>query len=220
MRTLVLFVSISVGALYACGTSSDSNVGGDLFSSDGGSSGSGGNGSGSGNGSGTGSGNGNGTGSGSGTDGGSTSGGGTDAGNSGGGTDAGGGSVDAGSTCIDSTTANGSGHHNAGQDCLQCHYLNNTKGAPHWWAAGTLYDAVTGGNAVAGATIEIVDSAGTKQDLVTATNGNFWTATKVTFPATVRATACPDSVMMMQSDTSGACGKTGCHDSTMRIHLP
>jgi hypothetical protein len=210
MRTAVLFISIATGALFACATSTDyQSLGGDdPFPS-----------------------------AGNATSGSKDAGKGTSSGNdtqddtaggdagssgskSGSAKDAGGASMVSFGACVTPASPNGSGHHNEGKDCLTCHNSGNTKGAPHWFVAGTLYDSATGTTPIAGATIELIDATGAKQQLVTAANGNFWTDQQVKFPVKVRASSCPDDSVMMQSDTSGACGKTGCHDSTNRIHLP
>jgi hypothetical protein len=93
-----------------------------------------------------------------------------------------------------------------------------------WTIAGTLYDKPTGGTAIGGATIEIIDANNQKIDLVTSTNGNFYTTKTVAYPLKVRATDCPNDVHMTASIAKGtdaaSCNKSGCHDSAMRIHLP
>lgn len=115
--------------------------------------------------------------------------------------------------CIDGVASPGSGKHHAGDDCLGCHDTQSK----HWTIAGTLYSAATGGTAVAGATIEVVDATGKVVKLTTYTNGNFYTTTAVTKPLKVRATKCPVSLPMVGAVNDGSCN--GCHNSTMRVHL-
>jgi hypothetical protein len=110
------------------------------------------------------------------------------------------------------------GHHNAGQDCLQgCHN--------HGFSlAGTLYNAPSGGAAVPGGTITIVDANGQTFDVVSQANGNFYTTKPVTFPVKVTASLCPDIKPMSSSipSGSGGCNKSGCHTAAAagRVHVP
>jgi hypothetical protein len=126
--------------------------------------------------------------------------------------DAGGGTA----TCVQPATPAGTGRHNAGANCQGCH--NGTGGAPQWTVAGTLY--ASGGTAMAGATITVVDSTGKSIAIVTAQNGNFWTTEAVKPPLRVKASRCP-STAQMTADASGACNS--CHTSAGspgRIVLP
>ena len=118
--------------------------------------------------------------------------------------------------CIKLSSPPTSGHHNAGQACLGCH---NGNGATLFTFAGTLYNAATGGSTIAGATIEVIDSAGTTARIVTSSNGNFYTSQSLTPPFTTRASGCPNDIAM-QSKATGDCNSSGCHSSAMRVHLP
>jgi hypothetical protein len=110
-----------------------------------------------------------------------------------------------------------SGHHNAGQECQGCHAPGG--GAPTFYLGGTLYSAVTGGAAVAGATIDVTDAAGKSVKIVSANNGNFWTTTTLTFPIKVGASLCPSTLPMASAVAgNGACNN--CHNSTFRVHVP
>jgi hypothetical protein len=121
-------------------------------------------------------------------------------------------------TCAPAATPNGTGHHNAGQDCLSCHSsLDETL---RWTVAGTLFDAVTGGGPVGGATVTVIDADGQRLDLVTASNGNFWTAQPVTMPLRVAAGSCPDLQKMNGMPSTGSCNSSGCHTAAFRVHLP
>jgi hypothetical protein len=151
--------------------------------------------------------------------GGSTGGNGPDAGVDGNGSGSGSGSGNL--LCKNKATPPGTGHHNPGQDCMNsCHF--------HGFSlAGTMYSSSSGGAAVAGATITVKDARGQTFDMVTMTNGNFYTLTPVTFPVTIVASECqlsPNPVPMtaaLQSADAG-CNKGGCHVSGAqgRIHLP
>jgi hypothetical protein len=110
--------------------------------------------------------------------------------------------------------------------CLNCHApppAGSDAGpiAPPFTIGGTLFSAVTGGTAVAQATIHLVDGANNDIKLSTATNGNFWTTQAITFPVKVRASLCPNTDQSMASQVSaGNCNMTGCHTSTFQVHLP
>jgi hypothetical protein len=110
-----------------------------------------------------------------------------------------------------------SGHHNAGQECQGCHAPGG--GAPTFYVGGTLYNAATGGTAVAGATINVTDAAGKSVKIISADNGNFWTSTTLTFPIKVDASLCPSTLAMTATVAgNGACNN--CHNSTLRVHVP
>ena len=123
--------------------------------------------------------------------------------------------------CKAKVTSYGSGHHNAGQDCMNsCHNHGFT-------LAGTLYSSASGGSTVAGASITVKDATGHTFDMVTQANGNFYTSTGVTFPVTVYASECQisqTSQVMMTALTSSnrGCNQSGCHTTSGqgRIHLP
>jgi hypothetical protein len=104
---------------------------------------------------------------------------------------------------------------NAGRACLSCHASGQT---PALTLAGTVYTTATGGTAVSGATVTIVDSNGITTKLVTTAQGNFFTGAAIAFPATVSVSKCPNIAVMPTQVTSGDCNS--CHGSTMRIHLP
>ena len=68
-------------------------------------------------------------------------------------------------------------------------------------------------------TIHVVDAKGQSLSLVTALNGNFYTATPVTYPVQVKASLCPSTVSMVGPvQAPGSCN--GCHSSGFRIHVP
>jgi hypothetical protein len=124
--------------------------------------------------------------------------------------------------CKNKVTSVGSGHHNAGQDCMNsCHFHGFT-------LAGTLYTAATGGSAISGASITVKDASGQTFDIVSQADGNFYTSNPVQFPVTVYASECQiqqGGVPMMATVTSqqsGGCNASGCHTTSSqgRIHLP
>jgi hypothetical protein len=125
--------------------------------------------------------------------------------------------VDAGA-CINGVASPGSGHHDPGQDCKSCH--DNLGANRKWTVAGTLYAGVNSNTPVVGATIEVVDATNKVLQLVTYSNGNFYTLQSVTYPLKVRATKCPSNVPMNGSVANGSCNAGGCHEAGNRIHLP
>jgi hypothetical protein len=139
--------------------------------------------------------------------------------------DAGGGGQDAGMTappCKNKVSGVGSGHHNAGQDCMNsCHFHGFT-------LAGTLYSSVAGGSAISGASITVKDAAGQTFDIVSQADGNFYTSNSVQFPVTVYASECQiqqagvPMTATVTSQQSGGCNASGCHTTSAqgRIHLP
>jgi hypothetical protein len=73
----------------------------------------------------------------------------------------------------------------------------------------------------------VKDAAGRTFDIVSQTNGNFYTSNAVQFPVTIVASECqlsptPQVMMMALQNGDAGCNKSGCHTSTGqgRIHLP
>ena len=122
-----------------------------------------------------------------------------------------------GAACI-AMVAPPSASMNPGQACLGCHVANGSASGLVWTVAGTLYDSLSGANAIGGATIQITDAKGKVLDLVTDSIGNFYTSTAVTFPVTARASGCPNDATMPITASSGDCNS--CHVAGNRIHLP
>jgi aspartate aminotransferase-like enzyme len=105
---------------------------------------------------------------------------------------------------------------NPGRACLSCHASGQS---PKITAGGTIYSSSSGGTAVSGATVTIVDSTGKTVTVVTGTSGNFYTTTAITFPATVQVSKCPNIATMPTTASSGDCNS--CHGSSSAvIHLP
>lgn len=123
-------------------------------------------------------------------------------------------------TCRPGATGVPSGHHNAGQNCLNCH--TGTGRAPKWTVAGTAYTTAAGTAPLVGAKITIRDAAGQMFDLDTNQNGNFYTSARLTFPIKVFASKCPAIMEMPEPAQTGGCNATNCHaagSSVGRIHL-
>ncbi len=130
-----------------------------------------------------------------------------------------GGTPDGGFACRNAVAAVGNGHHNPGMNCFAaCHNHGFT-------VAGTLYTTAAGTAPLAGATITVTDAAGRAVDIVSQSNGNFYTSAAVTFPVTAHASQCP-SIQMMGAQvaaTGAGCNQAGCHAAAGgagRIHLP
>jgi hypothetical protein len=115
--------------------------------------------------------------------------------------------------CVNATNNQNDGHHNAGLDCMSgnCHGPTGSGVAPKWSIAGTLYDGANPPVGVKYATISIEDAAGTKLDLVTSLNGNFYSGQILKFPIKVFASKCPSIKLMTGSVQDGSCN--ACHAS-------
>lgn len=107
--------------------------------------------------------------------------------------------------------------HAGGQDCFSCH--DNMGADLRWTIAGTAYLDQAGTGPLGGATVTVVDQQGKVLDLVTGSNGNFYTNQPVTFPLTVVVSKCPDLLEMPEPLASHQ-GCNTCHDATNRVHLP
>lgn len=125
--------------------------------------------------------------------------------------------AEASTGCVPTATVLSDGHHNPGMVCTLCHATGGP--APAWSVSGTLYGDVAGTAPVAGATVHVVDATGAVIDLVTSTNGNFYTALAVAYPARVSVSRCP-SAMPMSIPVPSSAGCNSCHGTGARIHLP
>ncbi len=120
-------------------------------------------------------------------------------------------------SCEPAVSSVGSGRHNAGKVCFDCH----GKSAIAFGIAGTLYDAAAGNAPVEGATIVVLDARGREYKLVTQGNGNFYTTdTSMSFPVQVKASKCPDEQLMSDNVAASGASCNACHSAGSRIHLP
>jgi hypothetical protein len=124
-------------------------------------------------------------------------------------------------SCRNAVNTIATGNHNAGTDCMagNCHGPGGA--GPTWSVAGTLYDSAAGNTPIVGATITIVDANGATQDLVSAKNGNFYTATIAALPVKTYASKCPTLTPMIAMSAVGSCNS--CHvpgSATGAVHLP
>jgi hypothetical protein len=107
----------------------------------------------------------------------------------------------------------GTGGHNAGRDCNQCHGFG---------MAGTIYDGR--GNPVGGAEIRLVDNAGNAFSVYSGANGNFSGGGGFLAPAHVGARNSTTATLMISPLTYGGCNKCHCtagaNCTTTRLHLP
>lgn len=117
-------------------------------------------------------------------------------------------SSDADLVCAEPTAATESGRHRPGERCGACH---DGQGGPAFTIGGTLFSDASGSAPVAGVTISLLDAEGTRIDMVSAENGNFWTDQPVVFPVTAYASSCPDLVPMQTLADSGDCN--ACHEA-------
>jgi hypothetical protein len=100
----------------------------------------------------------------------------------------------------------GSGHHNAGQDCMSsCHNHGFT-------FAGTLYNG--SGSAVSNAEVRLVDSTGKGISAYSGTNGNFYSSSSWTGPGTVGVRDATNPGIDMVATVSTGVGCNSCHSSS------
>jgi hypothetical protein len=123
--------------------------------------------------------------------------------------------------CRNPVNTAASGNHNAGTDCMagNCHGPGGA--GPTWTVAGTLYTSAAGTTPIVGGTITLTLAAGAPIDLVSAQNGNFWTADPVALPINTFASKCPAITPMISAVAVGSCNS--CHvpnSATGSIHLP
>jgi len=111
--------------------------------------------------------------------------------------------------CRNSTPTQADGHHHPGLNCMAGNCHGPAGDAPELTIAGTLFTTANGPDVVPRATITIVDANGTVFDLVTALNGNFYTAAPVVAPYKVLASKCPQIAPMVSAVQYGSCN--GCH---------
>src|SRR6266545_3548334 len=127
-------------------------------------------------------------------------------------------SGDASFECADPTSAV-DGHHDSGLPCRTCHD-GSMAAAPTFTLGGTLYNKRAGaaGDEVGGLVVTAIDADGTRIDMPSGTNGNFWTEQAVAFPLMVTyVSSCPDVAPMMTVVSDGNCNANGCHGAGARV---
>lgn len=113
------------------------------------------------------------------------------------------------------------GHHNPGQNCIQCHASGSTSGAPVWMFGGTIYQS--NGTTPAPNVQVGINDGNTLHTTYTATNGNFWLASSGTInwaQAQVRIRDANGELTMAGATPAATCNL--CHSSTTypRITAP
>ena len=109
---------------------------------------------------------------------------------------------------------------NHGQACLSCHSGSNPASGIAMTLAGTIYGTATGGTAVSGATVTVTGSNGAKITMVSGSNGDFYSTSAISFPATVTISKCPNTQTMPTTISSGDCNSCHNNSANPRIHLP
>jgi hypothetical protein len=102
----------------------------------------------------------------------------------------------------------GSGYHNPGQNCLECHN-GQQAGAPIFTLGGTAYADEDGTIPLVGATVIVIDGDGNVVKLPTQQNGNFYTSAQLSPPYVTAVSQCPDNVPMITNFSDGDCNS--CH---------
>ena len=102
----------------------------------------------------------------------------------------------------------GTGYHNPGTACLDCHQ-GQQAGAPFFTIGGTVYKDAAGTLPVKGATVLVIDAENRVVKLPTMLNGNFYTSAQLTPPYITVVSRCPDNVPMISNFSDGDCNS--CH---------
>jgi hypothetical protein len=102
----------------------------------------------------------------------------------------------------------GSGYHNPGTPCLECHN-GQQAGAPRFSIGGTVFRDAAGTIPVVGATVIVIDGNGLVVKLPTQQNGNFYSQAILSPPFVTAVSQCPDNVPMLSNFVSGDCNS--CH---------
>jgi hypothetical protein len=102
----------------------------------------------------------------------------------------------------------GTGYHNPGTACLDCHQ-GQQPSAPFFTLAGTVFKDAAGTLPARGATVIVVDGDGTVIKMPTQLNGNFWSSVPLAPPLTTVLSRCPDNIPMISNFVDGDCNS--CH---------
>jgi hypothetical protein len=105
----------------------------------------------------------------------------------------------------------GTGHHNPGLACLECHN-GQDPAAPIYTLAGTVFQDLQGTIPKVGATVIIIDGDGTVVKVPTQQNGNFYTPAGLTPPFNTAVSQCGapiENLPMITNFVDGDCNS--CH---------
>jgi len=110
----------------------------------------------------------------------------------------------------DSQSGSNGTSHNAGRDCLSsnCHGGSSMEADKRYTYAGTVYSDVAGTTAATGKLIVITEASGTKINITSDRNGNFYTR-QGTPSAGYSATIQGNTTAMISQPATGAC--SSCH---------
>jgi hypothetical protein len=102
----------------------------------------------------------------------------------------------------------GGGHHNPGQNCLECHN-GQDPAAPVFTLAGTVFKDAAGTIPKTRATVIVYDGDGNVVKMSTQLNGNFYTSAALTPPFFTAISQCPNEEQMNENFSDGDCNS--CH---------
>ena len=127
--------------------------------------------------------------------------------------------------CLPAQTATSDGNHRVGDSCTQGCHDGGALSGPSFTLAGTVFGPATSNVPRAGRpgiNVHLIDATGREVRLVSAANGNFYTAQPLVFPVRTFISACPDSAVMVAQveEAESSCNAGGCHDAGRRIALP
>jgi hypothetical protein len=118
---------------------------------------------------------------------------------------------DAPDNCEPYVASIGSGYHNPGQNCLECHN-GQDPAAPIYTLAGTVFKDAAGTIPKTHATVVVFDANGNVVRIPTTANGNFYTSAQLTPPYYTAVSQCPTTVPMQTNFVDGDCNS--CHGAT------
>lgn len=105
----------------------------------------------------------------------------------------------------------GTGYHNPGQNCLDCHN-GQQQGAPVFTLGGTAYRDRAATVPATGSTVVVIDGNGLTVKMPVMQNGNFYTSAQLSPPYVTYISECPDNVPMIANFVDGDCNS--CHEAT------
>ncbi len=135
------------------------------------------------------------------------------------GTDGGAGGDGASVACEPVASQLPNGEHNPGQACLTCH---NGQTATRFTLGGTVFTTAQSATPVPAATIIVTDANNVVTKLITASNGNFYSARTFAYPVKVTASKCPDTRPMIAEVATAGGDCNTCHQpgQSGRVFLP